>query len=298
MGTRILSSYRDRLITLMMTPFMSCGARLPVYALFASAFFGRQGANIVFLLYLTGIFIAVVTGILFKKTLFKGAPVPLILEMPPYHLPIIKNIAVRTWDRLHGFIVRAGALIVPLVVVLNLLNSFDIKGNFIPQTPERSILSDIGRSITPIFKPMGITEQNWPATVGLFTGVMAKEAIIGTLDALYAGLAEGATSTQRLVALFDGKTGAFSYLLFVLLYMPCLSALGAIAKEFSLKWMGFVIIWTTGQAYLLSTLFYQSATISRNFSSSFYWISGIIVTELLIFTALFLAGKGKKDDSF
>ena len=298
MGTRILSSYRDRLITLMMTPFMSCGARLPVYALFASAFFGRQGANIVFLLYLTGIFIAVVTGILFKKTLFKGAPVPLILEMPPYHLPIIKNIAVRTWDRLHGFIVRAGALIVPLVIVLNLLNSFDIKGNFIPQTPERSILSDVGRSITPIFKPMGITEQNWPATVGLFTGVMAKEAIIGTLDALYAGLAEGATSTQRLVALFDGKTGAFSYLLFVLLYMPCLSALGAIAKEFSLKWMGFVIIWTTGQAYLLSTLFYQSATISRNFSSSFYWISGIIVTELLIFTALFLAGKGKKDDSF
>ena len=103
---------------------------------------------------------------------------------------------------------------------------------------------------------------------------------------------------DQVLLVFAAKEPAFSYLLFVLLYMPCLSALGAIAKEFSLKWMGFVIIWTTGQAYLLSTLFYQSATISRNFSSSFYWISGIIVTELLIFTALFLAGKGKKDDSF
>ncbi len=298
MGTRILSSRRDRLITLMMTPFMSCGARLPVYALFATAFFDEWGADIVFALYLCGICIAVVTGILFKKTLFKGKPVPLILEMPPYHLPTIKNMAVRTWDRLRGFIIRAGALIVPLVIVLNLLNAVDFKGNFIPQSPEKSILSSIGKAVTPAFEPMGITEQNWPATVGLFTGVMAKEAIIGTLDALYAGLSEGATSTDRLVVLFDGKTGAFAYLLFVLLYMPCLSAMGAIAKEFGLRWAGFVMVWTTGQAYLLSTLFYQSAIIQRGMSYSAGWIIGIILAELIIFTALYLIGKRRPYDSF
>lgn len=298
MGTRILSSKRDRLITLMMTPFMSCGARLPVYALFATSFFSTQGADIVFALYLIGICVAVGTGILFKSTLFKGKPVPLILEMPPYHLPTLKNMAIRTWDRLRGFIVRAGALIVPLVIILNILNAVDFKGNFIPQTPQNSVLSSVGKVITPVFEPMGISEQNWPATVGLFTGVMAKEAIIGTLDALYAGLNAGETSTQRLVVLFDGKIGAFAYLLFVLLYMPCLSALGAIAKEFSLKWAGVVVVWTTGQAYLLSTLFYQCATINRHFSSSVYWIVGIVLVQVLVFSALYLAGKRRSYDSF
>ncbi len=298
MGTRILSSRRDRLITLMMTPFMSCGARLPVYALFATAFFETQGANIVFALYLIGILIAVATGVLFKKTLFKGKPVPLILEMPPYHLPTIKNMAIRTWDRLKGFIVRAGALIVPLVIVLNILNAVDMRGNFIPQTPEKSVLSAVGKTITPVFEPMGISEQNWPATVGLFTGVMAKEAIIGTLDALYADVAKGETSTERLVVLFDGKVGAFAYLLFVLLYMPCLSALGTIAKEFSMRWAVFIAFWTTGQAYLLSTLFYQCAVVQRHVSYSASWIVGIILTESALFAVLCFIGKRGRYDTF
>lgn len=296
MGTRILSSRRDRLITLMMTPFMSCGARLPVYALFATAFFSNYGTEMVFGLYMIGIVIAILTGLVFKKTLFQGKPVPLILEMPPYHLPIIKNMAIRTWDRLHGFIVRAGALIVPLVIILNLMNSVDFKGNYIPETPQYSVLSSIGRGITPIFKPMGISEQNWPATVGLFTGVMAKEALIGTLDALYAGVAEGVSSTERLSAFFDGRIGAFAYLLFILLYTPCLSALGAVAKEFSLKWAAAVALWTTTQAYLLSVLFYQTAVINRQGSGSFEWIAGILLTEALIVFGLRLAGRTAAHD--
>lgn len=297
MGTRILSSKRDRLITLMMVPFMSCGARLPVYALFATAFFHDGGADVVFALYLTGIAIAVVTGVLFKKTLFKGKPVPLILEMPPYHLPIVKNMAVRTWDRLHGFIVRAGALIVPLVIILNLLNAVDFQGDFIPDQPQNSILSAIGKAITPMFAPLGISDQNWPATVGLFTGLMAKEAVIGTLDALYAGLAAGATSVERLVVLFDGRIGAFAYLLFILLYTPCSSALAAIAKEFSLRWAAFVALWTTGQAYLLSTLFYQCATYERHAEQSLNWIIGIVAAEIAIYAALRLYGKKDRYDS-
>lgn len=297
MGTRILSSKRDRLITLMMVPFMSCGARLPVYALFATAFFHEDGADIVFALYLTGIAIAVVTGVLFKKTLFKGKPVPLILEMPPYHLPIVKNMAVRTWDRLHGFIVRAGALIVPLVIILNLLNAVDFQGDFIPDQPQSSILSAIGQAITPLFAPLGVSDQNWPATVGLFTGLMAKEAVIGTLDALYAGLAVGATSVERLVVLFDGKIGAFAYLLFILLYTPCSSALAAIAKEFSLRWAAFVALWTTGQAYLLSVLFYQCATYERHAAQSLNWIIGIAAAEIAVYAALRLYGRKDRYDS-
>ena len=291
MGTRILSSKRDRLVTLMMTPFMSCGARLPVYALFATAFFSDYGTEIVFGLYLIGILIAVLTGFAFKKTLFQGKLVPLILEMPPYHIPTIKNIAIRTWDRLHGFIVRAGALIVPLVVILNLMNSIDFNGNYIPETPQYSVLSSIGKSVTPVFEPMGISERNWPATVGLFTGVMAKEALIGTLDALYAGIAEGASSTERLAVFFDGRIGAFAYLLFILLYTPCLSALGAVAKEFSLKWACVVALWTTVQAYLISTLFYQTAVMNRHVSSSLCWIVGILLTETLIVACLHFTGK-------
>ena len=296
MGTRILSSKRDRLITLMMTPFMSCGARLPVYALFATAFFDGWGSQIVFGLYLIGIVIAVLTGIVFKKTLFKEKPVPLILEMPPYHIPTLKNTAIRTWDRLHGFIVRAGALIVPLVIVLNLMNSVDYKGNYIPDAPQNSVLSSIGRTVTPVFAPIGISEQNWAATVGLFTGVMAKEALIGTLDTLYAGIAEGSTSTERLSVFFDGRIGAFAYLLFILLYTPCLSALSAVAKEFSLGWAGGVALWTTVQAYLLSTLFYQMAVMDRHLSYSLFWIAGVVIAEILIFAGLRFAGRSGRND--
>ncbi len=297
MGTRILASKRDRLITLMMVPFMSCGARLPVYALFATAFFPENGADVVFGLYLIGVFMAICTGLLFKSTLFKGKPVPLILEMPPYHLPTLKNMAVRTWDRLHGFIVRAGVLIVPLVIVLNLLNAVDFQGDFIPDRPQSSVLSAIGKAFTPLFAPLGISANNWAATVGLFTGLMAKEAVIGTLDALYASVAAGATAVDRLAVLFDGQIGAFAYLLFILLYTPCTSALGAIAKEFSLRWAAFVAVWTAGQAYLLSTLFYQCATMNRHAAQSLTWIAGIACAELLIYTALRFAGKRGDYDS-
>ena len=294
MGTRTLASSRDRMVTLAMTPFMSCGARLPVYALFATAFFPENGENIVFLLYLIGIFIAVGTGLVVKSTILKGEAMPLILEMPPYHLPTLKNMCIKTWDRLHGFIVRAGALIVPLVIVLNLLNSVDFQGNFNPEAADRSVLASVGRTITPVFEPMGISAENWPATVGLFTGVMAKEAIIGSLDALYATLSEAEVATERLVAFFDGQVGAFAYLLFILTYMPCLAAMGAIFKEFGWKWVIFTALWTTGQAYVLSTLFYQSATIKRHPDSSWYWIVILCLIEILVYTGLHLAGKRRR----
>ena len=297
MGTRILSSKRDRLVTLMMTPFMSCGARLPVYALFAAAFFPENGGNIVFMLYLTGIVIAVCSGLIMKSTVLKGKPVPLILEMPPYHLPTLKNILLRTWDRLKGFIIRAGTVIIPLVVVLNVLNTVDFHGRYIPDTPENSVLSSIGKAVVPVFKPLGITQENWPAAVGLMSGVMAKEAVIGSLDALYGTLSNATDAATRLTEFFDGKIGAFAYLLFVLTYMPCLAAMGAVFKEFGWKWVGFTALWTTGQAFALSTLFYQSATINRHPETSLCMIAAVLCLEVVAYAGLYFFGKRRRRDS-
>jgi ferrous iron transport protein B len=189
MATRTLENQRDRILTILMNPFMSCGARLPVYALFAAVFFPVGGQNLVFGLYLLGIAVAVMTAFIMKNTLLKGDASPFIMELPPYHLPTLHGIGLRTWDRLKNFIFRAGKLIVPMVLVLTFLNSYGTDGSFNNENTEKSVLSEIGRGMTPIFHPMGIEADNWPATVGIFTGILAKEAVVGTLDALYTQLA-------------------------------------------------------------------------------------------------------------
>lgn len=189
MATRTLEHKRDRLMTIAMAPFMSCGARLPVYVLFAAAFFPQSGQNVVFGLYLIGILVAVLTGLALKNSLLKGEAAPFIMELPPYHLPTIKGILVNTWNRLKGFIVRAGRVIVPMVLVLNFLNALGTDGSFGNEDSDNSVLAEIGRSIAPAFSPMGLTAENWPATVGIFTGILAKEAVVGTLNATYSALA-------------------------------------------------------------------------------------------------------------
>ena len=189
MATRTLEHRRDRLMTIAMAPFMSCGARLPVYVLFAAAFFPQGGQNVVFGLYVIGIAVAVLTGLVLRHTLLKGEPTPFIMELPPYHLPTVRGVLIHAWERLLGFIVRAGRVIVPMVLVLNVLNSIGTDGSYGNEDSDASVLAAVGRSITPAFTPMGLTEENWPAAVGIFTGVLAKEAVVGTLDATYSALA-------------------------------------------------------------------------------------------------------------
>jgi len=189
MATRTLENHRDRLMTIVMTPFMSCGARLPVYALFAAAFFPVGGQNIVFGLYLIGIAVAVMTGLIMKNTLLKGDATPFIMELPPYHLPTIKGVLMRVWERTFTFATEAGKIIVPMVLVLNVLNAIGTDGSFGNENSNKSVLSAVGRTIAPVFSPMGLDEENWPAAVGIFTGVLAKEAVVGTLDSLYTSLA-------------------------------------------------------------------------------------------------------------
>ena len=202
MATRTLENQRDRTLTIMMNPFMSCGARLPVYALFAAVFFPVGGQNLVFGLYLLGIGFAVVTGLVLKSTLLKGEITPFVMELPPYHMPTFRGVIPRAWDRLKTFIFRAGKIIIPVVVVLSFLNAMGTDGSFSNEDSSNSVLSAIGKTITPVFAPMGLSQENWPATVGIFTGVFAKEAVVGTLDAMYTQIGN-AEAEQAEVEAFD-----------------------------------------------------------------------------------------------
>lgn len=213
MATRTLENRRDRLLTIMMNPFMSCGARLPVYALFAAAFFPRNAQNLVFGLYLIGIAAAIFTGLVMKNTLMQGEASPFVMELPPYHLPKFKGVLIRAWDRLRGFLLRAGKVIVIMVMVLSLLNSIGTDGSFGQGDSQDSILSAASQAVTPVFAPMGIRQENWPATVGIFTGVFAKEAMVGSLDSLYNQLAQEDLSEAESAEAFnfwDGIAAAFA----------------------------------------------------------------------------------------
>lgn len=197
MGTRTLENPRDRLMSIMMIPYMSCGARLPVYALFVAVFFPVNGHNIVFLLYLIGILVAIFTGLILKRTLLPGNNTPFVMELPPYRMPTLRNLFTLTWEKLKSFILRAGKAIVLMVMVLSVLNSVGTDGSFGNQNSDKSLLATVGKKITPLFEPMGIEQKNWPATVGIFTGIFAKEAVIGTLNSLYAQLGYDAETEEE-----------------------------------------------------------------------------------------------------
>lgn len=255
---------------------MSCGARLAIYALFVSAFFPVGGQNVIFGLYLIGIAVALMTGFVLRTTVLQGEGSSLIIELPPYRWPRIGALWQSTWRRLKHFILKAGSLIVPLCAVIALLGVVQDK------TGTNNLLAAAGRTLTPVFAPMGIKDDNWPATVGLMTGVLAKEVVVGTLNALYT--AEEARSQNPaekgavgvMVNRFGSSAAAFSYLLFVLLYFPCVSVVATIARELNRSWAVFSVVWTTGIAYVTAVLFYQCAILSENPMVSIAWIIGML----------------------
>ncbi|MBW6515770.1 MAG: Fe(2+) transporter permease subunit FeoB [Candidatus Cloacimonetes bacterium] len=326
MATRTLENEKDRILTILINPFMSCGAKLPVYALFAAIFFPATGGRIIFLLYLIGILLAIFTGFIFKSTLFKGETSSFVMELPLYHIPTMNGIFMHTWRRLKSFILRAGKVIILAVIVLSFLNSLGTDGQFRFAESEKSILSATGRYLTPIFSPMGISQDNWPATVGLFTGVFAKEVIIGTLGTLYetlggeeeieeedfqfwqgireafSAIPEGFSSEEEefeiksegeMIKRFGGRNNAFAYLLFVLIYMPCVAAIGAIYRETNLKWTLFSVGYLTILAWIIATLFYQFSIFFENPQGAIQWISISIGLYVIIFLLLRFIGKRK-----
>ena len=203
MAARTLPDQRDRIMTVLMTPFMSCSARLTVYALFGTVFFSQHAALLIFLLYLIGIGAAVLTAWLLKQTLLPGEHRPLLLELPAYHRPSLRNLLLNAHTKLKGFMLDAGKIIIAVVLVLNVLNSIGTDGTFGRQDQPDSVLSELGRSLTPLVEPLGVEPDNWPATVGLFTGLLAKEVVVGTLDALYRNMDGPAFDEPESDASFD-----------------------------------------------------------------------------------------------
>jgi ferrous iron transport protein B len=342
MATRTLDNEPDRILTTLMAPYMSCGARLTVYALFAAAFFPTGGQNVVFALYLIGIVAAVLSALVVRRYLLKAPESQFLLDLPAYHMPTMKGLLLQTWQRLKGFVVRAGKAIVAVVILLNMVSTIGKDGSIGNQDSENSLLSAIGKTITPAFSPMGIREDNWQATVGIFTGIFAKEVVVGTLDALYspdekasdepladqlrsavasipANLAdlgsaltdplgigleeyesvEGAASDQdvatgtigKLRASFDGQLGAFSYLLFILLYMPCVATIGVILKEIGGFWAGFSTAWSLVMAYSAATLCYQLGSIGKDPSGSLTTSALVVLVSAGMFAALVRYGR-------
>ena len=348
-ATRTLESHKDRILAIMMNPFMSCGARLPVYTLFAAAFFPKQGGLLIFGIYMIGILLAVLTGLLFKKTILRGDVSSFVMELPPYHLPTFSGVMLHTWNRLKSFLIKAGKIILLVVAILGFLSSMGTDGSFGNSDSQNSVLSAMSRTVTPVFRPMGIEDDNWPATVGLFTGIFAKEAVVGTLDAIYSqmdmedgvvvesdepeaefdfwqgiidafsaipagyegfwdGLKDplglsGAVdevddaevgSHSSMIAHFGehGKHAAFAYLLFILIYAPCVAALAAIYREIGMRWMLLAVTYLTTLAWVIATIYYQTATFTAHPSSSALWLTICGVISAAFFVALRIAGNG------
>jgi ferrous iron transport protein B len=269
MASRTLEHPRDRILTSVMSAFMSCGARLAVYAVFTAAFFPRNAHNIVFLLYLIGIVVAVLTGLVLRKTILGGQQSALISELPMYHWPTFNLVWQQTWCQLRSFLLKAGQVIIPICVVISILNTITIGEH------QQSLLGVAGQVITPLLKPIGVQPDNWPATVGLVTGVVSKEVVVATMNTLYVKDFFG-----EMYVAFGGQIGAFAYLLFVLLYFPCVPALVAMLRELGWRWAVFAMLWNTGVAFCVATLFYQIATFSQNRSYATSWIAIIIAVVL------------------
>jgi ferrous iron transport protein B len=346
MGSRTLESKKDRFLAIFMTPFMSCGAKLPVYVLFAAAIFPANSGVIVFAIYLSGIAAAIVTGYILKTTLFQGEASHFVMELPLYNIPRPKTIFIHTWNRLKMFLLRASKVIISAVFILSLLNSTGTDGSFGNEESEKSLLAAISQKITPVFTPMGVQKDNWQASVSIFTGLFAKEAIVGTLNSLYsqekeetsetpqsqeeafsvmAGLSQAFyTIPQNLGEAVRGITDplstnilkeaedsekiaqeieidsatferlrsyftpiqAFAFLLFILLYFPCVAAFGAIVKEAGIRLALLHSAYLTTFAWIVSTTFYQLAE-----GHNFIWIATSLILMFILICILYLLGR-------
>lgn len=260
MGARTMENEKDRRMTIMLVPFMSCSARLPVYGLLTAAFFPQYGGLVVFSLYLLGLLFAIGSGILLKKLVFQGEPAAFVLELPPYRLPTLKNIALHVWEKVKGFLVKAGTLILAMSVLLWFLQSFGFEGGTfgMVSSEESSILGFVGGLLAPLFAPLGF--GTWQAAVALLTGLVAKEMVVSSMSMFYgfSVTASGAAIAAALGGTFQSPLAAYSFLVFVLLYVPCVAAVSTIRKEMnSTKWTLASIGWQLGAAWLGSFLVYQ-----------------------------------------
>ena len=239
MSTRTLPSSRDRKMTILLTPFMSCTAKLPIYAFFVNAFFHQHGALIMIGLYLLGIITGILITLLFKNTLFKGEAVPFVMELPNYRIPGAKNVAQLLWEKAKDFLTRAFSVILLATMVVWFLQTFDFHLNIVEDS-SNSILAHIAGLIAPVLKPVGLGD--WRIVTSLISGVMAKESVVSTMEILFT---DGITSALT-------TSGAASMLVFSLMYTPCIAAIASIKRELGRKWAAAVVFWQCFVAWIAS----------------------------------------------
>lgn len=279
-ATRTLDKPEDRKVTTMIIPFISCGAKAPIYGVIAGALFAASAYYVVFSMYLLGILVALASAVLFKKTIVKSASANYLMELPEYRMPTVKNTFLHTWERVKGFVVKAGTVLLGAFIVIWFLSYFGtVDGAFrllAPEELELSLMGSIGKALLPLFRPIGFTD--WRATVAVLTGFVAKESVVGTLGILY-GVAGDAVANGTL--LYPAIRAAFSplqayaFMAFALLSAPCIAALAAMKKELGTwKWFLFILVYEMAVAYLVALAIYQIGSLGTGG----------------IFTALFLVG--------
>ena len=241
MSTRTLTSERDRKMTILLTPFMSCTAKLPIYAFFVSAFFPGRGGLIMAGLYILGILIGILAALVYKETLFRGEPIPFVMELPNYRLPGLKNVTQLLWEKAKDFLQRAFSIILIATVAVWFLQSFDLHLNMVSDSAH-SILAVVSGAIAPLFAPLGLGD--WRICTALICGVMAKESVVSTLEVLFGGSITAALSPLAAACL----------LVFSLLYTPCVAAIASIKRELGTRWAVAVVVWQCALAWAAASI--------------------------------------------
>ncbi|HWQ59084.1 MAG TPA: ferrous iron transport protein B [Clostridia bacterium] len=287
MGARTMDNQRDRRMTILLLPFMSCSAKLPVYGLIASAFFEKYRALVIFSLYLLGILMGILSGLLFRGRLFEKGEAPFVIELPPYRWPTAKNTFTHVWERVSHFLEKAGTIIFAMSVVIWFLQSFDFRFAFV-SAPGESILGKVGTLIAPIFMPLGF--GSWQASVALLTGLVAKEAVVSSLSmfAGFAASAGGEVVRGALSGIFT-PAAAYSFLVFVLVYTPCMAAVAMMRRELeSIKWTVFAIFYQMTSAWLAAFAVYHSIGLFTG-ETSMTFIYYLIAAAIVIYSGFMLA---------
>lgn len=257
MSTRTLSSERDRKMTIILTPFMSCSAKLPIYGMITAAFFPQHAAVVMLGVYLIGILVAILCGLLFKQTLFKGNPVPFVMELPAYRIPDARSVLMHMWEKAKDFLHRAFTIIFAATIIIWFLQSYGFSFHAVSDA-SASMLAVIGEKIAWIFEPLGFAD--WRASSALITGITAKESVVSTLSIL-TGASTDAGLSSVLQTMFT-PLSAFAFLCFTVLYMPCVAAFAATKRELgTLKEALFAVLFQTGVAYIVALIIYQVGSV-------------------------------------
>lgn len=268
MATRTLESRRERLLTMLITPFMSCSARLPVYILMVSAFFPVNQGLVLLSIYLFGILLAILTALVLKKTLFQKVSDPFVMELPPYRMPTLRNTVIHMWDKAGQYLKKMGTIILFASILIWALGYYPRHPEYQKQSPEQmenSYIGEIGKAIEPVIAPLGF---DWKMGVSIVTGLAAKEIVVSSMGILYHGGNQAQDNTQSLIANLQQQKNAagekfftpliaYGFMLFILIYFPCMAVIAAIRKEAGWKWAVFTIFYTTGLAWMVSFCVYQ-----------------------------------------